>query len=280
MREVQHFLKVVELKALYGQLYMTEFDNEGILIWRTLKRDELEVIMRDDESGYLNKEKVIIKRCVVWPEVDNLQPADFWSVEDVISVFNQIVDKSEYNDLLLVREANLVKCKNCETDNKIKIDYNVMWRCYSCGHELFDFFDLEDVDDFHDDYFSNCLSSRENINSIKTDTKDITRIFYFISQFPSFFPFSYPDLDYRNIVEEFYNNYELPEYTTMFSFPMTIDNRENALVVLVYADILAMNGNFNIIKQWANRQDDDYTRELIEGYCNFCYGYTTSMFFM
>lgn len=54
-------------KERYGQIFMTEIDDEEIYIWRVLTRAELKTMMEIGDDDPLYKEEVICQKCVLWP---------------------------------------------------------------------------------------------------------------------------------------------------------------------------------------------------------------------
>lgn len=54
-------------KEKYGQIFLTEIENDGIFIWRVLNRRELRDLAKDEMADALYKEDAICKLCVIWP---------------------------------------------------------------------------------------------------------------------------------------------------------------------------------------------------------------------
>lgn len=59
--------KVEEWKSLYGDIYLTEFDEE-VFVWRTLKRKEYKEIMKIQGADQFYREERICEKVVLYPE--------------------------------------------------------------------------------------------------------------------------------------------------------------------------------------------------------------------
>lgn len=59
---------VEEWKSLYGEIYLTEFEGDELIIWRGLKRAEYKQIMKTPNADQYYKEERICEKCVLWPE--------------------------------------------------------------------------------------------------------------------------------------------------------------------------------------------------------------------
>ena len=60
--------KVEELKEKHGDIYMTEFEDESVYIWKPLSRKEFKDIMKAEGADALFREERVCEKCVVWPE--------------------------------------------------------------------------------------------------------------------------------------------------------------------------------------------------------------------
>lgn len=54
-------------KATFGDVYITEFD-EDVFIWRTLSRTEYKEVLRIKNADAMYREERICEKCVLWPE--------------------------------------------------------------------------------------------------------------------------------------------------------------------------------------------------------------------
>ena len=55
-------------KKKYGQVFLTEVENDGVFIWRVLTRRELRELVKVESEDALYKEDMICRQCVIWPE--------------------------------------------------------------------------------------------------------------------------------------------------------------------------------------------------------------------
>lgn len=60
--------KIDEWKNLYGQVYMTELDDDDTFIWRVLSRREFKEVMKLEEVDALYREEKVCEHCIIWPE--------------------------------------------------------------------------------------------------------------------------------------------------------------------------------------------------------------------
>lgn len=58
--------EVEEWKSRYKNVYLTEFDDDNIFVWRALTRREYKDIMKV-ESDEFYKEERICETCILWP---------------------------------------------------------------------------------------------------------------------------------------------------------------------------------------------------------------------
>lgn len=90
------YREVEELKAKFGEIYATEFDDE-IFLWRTLSRVEYKDILKLQRADAMYKEERICEKCVVWPEgYDFVQMAQGKAgIPSVLA--EQIMDRSGFS---------------------------------------------------------------------------------------------------------------------------------------------------------------------------------------
>lgn len=62
--------QVEEWKSRYGEIYLTEFEEE-VFIWRALMRKEYKEVMKVNNADNFYKEERICERVVIWPESYN-----------------------------------------------------------------------------------------------------------------------------------------------------------------------------------------------------------------
>lgn len=60
--------QIDDWKEKYGQIYMTEVDDEEVFIWRVLTRKEFKEIMGLENSDALYREERVCEKCILWPE--------------------------------------------------------------------------------------------------------------------------------------------------------------------------------------------------------------------
>ena len=59
--------QVDEWKGAYGQVYLTEVDDDDTFIWRVLNRKEFKEVMKV-ESDAMYREERVCELCILWPE--------------------------------------------------------------------------------------------------------------------------------------------------------------------------------------------------------------------
>lgn len=62
--------KVEEWKSQYGEIYLTEFE-EDVFIWRSLTRKEYKDVMKVERADNFYKEERICDKVVIYPETYN-----------------------------------------------------------------------------------------------------------------------------------------------------------------------------------------------------------------
>jgi hypothetical protein len=60
--------QVDEWKDKFGQVYMTEVDEDDAFIWRVLNRKEFKDIMKLDNADAMYREERVCEKCIIWPE--------------------------------------------------------------------------------------------------------------------------------------------------------------------------------------------------------------------
>lgn len=55
-------------KVQYGQIYMTEVDEDEAFIWRVLNRKEFKDIMKIESADAMYREERVCESCLLWPE--------------------------------------------------------------------------------------------------------------------------------------------------------------------------------------------------------------------
>jgi len=60
--------QVDKWKEQYGQIYMTEVDDEDVFIWRVLSRKEFKDIMKLENADAMYREERVCEKCILWPE--------------------------------------------------------------------------------------------------------------------------------------------------------------------------------------------------------------------
>lgn len=87
--------KVDEWKGLFGQVYMTEFEDE-IFIWRALRRKEFKEIMKVEGADALYREERVCERCVLWPEKYDFVAMGMGEAGTPTLLSEQVMDKSGF----------------------------------------------------------------------------------------------------------------------------------------------------------------------------------------
>jgi hypothetical protein len=88
--------QVDQWKELYGQIYMTEVDEDDAFIWRVLNRKEFKDILKIDGADAMYREERVCEACILWPEgysFDNMAGGKA-GVPTVLS--EQIMEKSGF----------------------------------------------------------------------------------------------------------------------------------------------------------------------------------------
>lgn len=88
--------KVEEWKELYGNVYMTEFEDEDVFIWRALNRKEFKEIMKVEGADALYREERVCERCVIWPEKYDFMAMTLGKAGAPTVISEQIMDKSGF----------------------------------------------------------------------------------------------------------------------------------------------------------------------------------------
>ena len=89
--------EVEEWKSLFGQVYLTEFEDGEVFIFRTLNRKEFKDIMKLEAADSLYREERVSEKCVVWPKEYNFlsMSAGKAGVPSLIS--EQVMEKSGFS---------------------------------------------------------------------------------------------------------------------------------------------------------------------------------------
>jgi hypothetical protein len=87
--------KIDEFKSRFGQIYLTEFDDE-VFIWRTLTRKEFKEIMKTDGADALYREERICEKCVLWPEKYDFMAMTTGKAGTPTLLSEQIMDRSGF----------------------------------------------------------------------------------------------------------------------------------------------------------------------------------------
>lgn len=88
--------KVEEFKSLYGDIYMTEFEDDSVYIWRALNRKEFKDIMKAEGGDALFREERVCERCVIWPEQYDFMAMTVGKAGIPTILSEQIMDKSGF----------------------------------------------------------------------------------------------------------------------------------------------------------------------------------------
>lgn len=88
--------EVDEWKRLYGQVYLTEFEDGEVVIFRTLTRKEFKDIMKLETADALYREERVCERCVIWPAGYNFVAMSAGKAGAPSLLSEQIMDKSGF----------------------------------------------------------------------------------------------------------------------------------------------------------------------------------------
>lgn len=83
-------------KSLYGQIYLTEFDEDTTYIWRILTRKEYKGIMKIDQADQYYREERICEKCVLWPEKYSFLSMGSGKAGVPSFIAEQVMDKSGF----------------------------------------------------------------------------------------------------------------------------------------------------------------------------------------
>lgn len=88
--------QVEEWKRLYGAIYMTEFDDGEVFIWRPLNRKEFKEIMKIDGADSLYREERVCEKCIIWPENYDFMSMSLGKAGVPTMISEQIMEKSGF----------------------------------------------------------------------------------------------------------------------------------------------------------------------------------------
>jgi hypothetical protein len=86
-----------EWKQNYGQIFMTEVDDEDAFIWRALSRKEFKDIIKVDNADLLYREERVCNACILWPESYKFTDLTDGKAGIPTVLAEQIMDKSGFN---------------------------------------------------------------------------------------------------------------------------------------------------------------------------------------
>jgi hypothetical protein len=83
-------------KSQYKAIYLTEFDEDTIFIWRSLNRKEYKDIMKIENADQYYKEERICEKCVLWPKNYSFMTMGNGKAGVPSFIAEQIMDKSGF----------------------------------------------------------------------------------------------------------------------------------------------------------------------------------------
>lgn len=83
-------------KKELGQIYMTEFDEGEVFIWRALTRKEFKEIMKVDGADSMYREERVCEKCMVWPEDYDFMAMTIGKAGVPTVLSEQIMEKSGF----------------------------------------------------------------------------------------------------------------------------------------------------------------------------------------
>jgi hypothetical protein len=89
--------EVEEWKKMYKQVYLTEFEDGEIVIFRVLTRKEFKDIMSLENADALYREERVCEKCVVWPSGYDFLSMSVGKAGAPSLISEQIMDKSGFS---------------------------------------------------------------------------------------------------------------------------------------------------------------------------------------
>ncbi|HLO11243.1 MAG TPA: tail chaperonin [Pseudoneobacillus sp.] len=83
-------------KSQFKAIYLTEFDDENVFIWRALNRKEYKDVMKIDNADQFYKEERICEKCVLWPQNFGFLAMSGGKAGIPSYIAEQIMDKSGF----------------------------------------------------------------------------------------------------------------------------------------------------------------------------------------
>lgn len=83
-------------KEEFGQVYMTEMDEDEIFIWRVLSRKEFKELMKIDNADAMYREERMTETCVLWPEGYNFTTISTGKAGIPTVLAEQIMERSGF----------------------------------------------------------------------------------------------------------------------------------------------------------------------------------------
>jgi hypothetical protein len=83
-------------KSQFKAIYLTEFDDENVFIWRALNRKEYKDVMKIDNADQFYKEERICEKCVLWPQNFSFLAMSGGKAGIPSYIAEQIMDKSGF----------------------------------------------------------------------------------------------------------------------------------------------------------------------------------------
>lgn len=87
---------VEKWKSQYKAIYLTEFDEDTVFIWRSLSRKEYKDVMKIDNADQFYREERICEKCVLWPQGYSFLSMGSGKAGVPSFIAEQIMDKSGF----------------------------------------------------------------------------------------------------------------------------------------------------------------------------------------
>lgn len=83
-------------KEQFGQIFMTEVDDDDAFIWRVLNRKEFKEIMKLDNADAMYREERVCERCILWPEGYSFEAMSNGKAGAPTILAEQVMEKSGF----------------------------------------------------------------------------------------------------------------------------------------------------------------------------------------
>lgn len=84
-------------KEQYGQVYLTEVDDDDLFIWHVINRKEFKEIMKIADADAMYREERICEKCVLWPAEYSFTSMESGKAGTPTVLAEQIMERSGFS---------------------------------------------------------------------------------------------------------------------------------------------------------------------------------------